>query len=43
MEEIDRRASVLVNEVKSAGRNGVRHDCDEDDGMLDTVSDRPTR
>lgn len=31
LDEIDRRASVLVNEVKAAGRNGMRHDCEVDD------------
>lgn len=30
-EDIDRRASILVNAVKATGRNSVRHDCDEDD------------
>jgi diguanylate cyclase (GGDEF)-like protein len=28
--EIDKRASQLVNIVKAAGKNGVRHDCDAD-------------
>ncbi|MFN8223455.1 MAG: GGDEF domain-containing protein [Gaiellales bacterium] len=31
VDEVDRRASVLVNEVKAAGRNGMRHDCQLDD------------
>jgi diguanylate cyclase (GGDEF)-like protein len=36
-DELDRRASILVNEVKSAGRNGMRHDCDVDDGSAITT------
>jgi len=36
-DELDRRASMLVNEVKSAGRNGMRHDCDVDDGQAITA------
>ena len=31
IDDLDRRASMLVNEVKSAGRNGMRHDCDMDE------------
>ena len=30
IDELDRRASILVNEVKSAGRNGMRHDCGDE-------------
>ena len=37
-DELDRRASMLVNEVKSAGRNGMRHDCElESDTAIVTI------
>lgn len=41
-EDIDRRASILVNEVKAAGRNGMRHDCDLDDPSLSPIPPDPS-